>query len=178
MVSGKSLVLKQSLSALFISVSHMTKLPEITRVVNVRNQTSQASVTSSSPLRDCSCWFTNHRISGLPMRAKPKACQKDAKTNYLTSFFQCVETLFFCSMFLFANSQCSSMHFCACPARPSNHFSVSFLESGNFSVAPADFVTRTCCCTRPRDSCSVCIRVKPGLLDQEKSSVSPSQLVS
>ena len=44
-------VLKQSQSALFGSVSHIAILPDITRVVNVRRQTSQASVTSSSPIR-------------------------------------------------------------------------------------------------------------------------------
>ena len=58
-ISGKIGVLKHSQSALLRTVSHMTILPEFTREVDVRNQTSQASATSSKPFRDCSCQFVN-----------------------------------------------------------------------------------------------------------------------
>ena len=54
-ISCKIGILKQSQSAWFGSDSHMTTLPEITRVVKVRNETSSASVTGSRPLCDCSC---------------------------------------------------------------------------------------------------------------------------
>ena len=59
MVSSKIRVLKQPESALRCSVFHMTKLSLLTRVMHVRNQTSQASVTSSRLLRDCSCKFVH-----------------------------------------------------------------------------------------------------------------------
>ena len=38
------------------------------RAMSVRNQTSQASVTSPCPFRAHTRLFTDHRMSGLPMR--------------------------------------------------------------------------------------------------------------
>ena len=38
-------------------ISHVATLPVITRVMTVRNQTSQAFVTSSCPFCDCPCQF-------------------------------------------------------------------------------------------------------------------------
>ena len=58
-VSSKICVMKQPEPAVFCSVFHMTTLSLLTRVMHVRNQTSQASVTSSRPLRDCSCQFVH-----------------------------------------------------------------------------------------------------------------------
>ena len=56
-ISGKVRVLQQSQSALLCGISHMTTLLKATRVVFSRNQTSQASVTSSGPFCDRSCKF-------------------------------------------------------------------------------------------------------------------------
>ena len=56
-ISCRVRVLKQSQSALLCSGSHMTLLPVFTRVLKIWNQTSQAFVTSSDPLGDCSCTF-------------------------------------------------------------------------------------------------------------------------
>ena len=67
-------VLKQSQSALFCSVSHMTILFVITRVMNARDQTRlivcpQALVHF---VIDRASLFADHRISGRPIRAKYK----------------------------------------------------------------------------------------------------------
>ena len=58
-VSGKVCVRRQSQSAPVCSVSHTTILPVTTRAVNVRNQTSQESITSSRPLCDSSCYVAH-----------------------------------------------------------------------------------------------------------------------
>ena len=52
-------VLEQSHSTMLSRVSHMAILSVITRVMSVRNQTNQASVTSSGPLCDYSCKFVH-----------------------------------------------------------------------------------------------------------------------
>ena len=53
-VASKVWVLKQTQSAMLSRVSHMTTLSEIVRVMNVRNQPCQASVTCLSPFSDWS----------------------------------------------------------------------------------------------------------------------------
>ena len=44
---------------MFSTLSHVKVLPVATRVMNARNHTGQASVTSSGPFRDCSCQFVH-----------------------------------------------------------------------------------------------------------------------
>ena len=51
-------------------VSHLTILPVFACVMNVRDQTTQTFVTSSGPFCDRASLFTDHRISGLQIRAK------------------------------------------------------------------------------------------------------------
>ena len=58
-ISRKIGVLKQSQSALFGSITHMTILFVFTCVMNVRNQSIQAFVTCFSPFCDGSCKFVH-----------------------------------------------------------------------------------------------------------------------
>ena len=58
-ISSKIWVLKQSQSALFGSISHMTILSVFTCVMNVWNQSIQAFVTCFGPLSDWSCKFVH-----------------------------------------------------------------------------------------------------------------------
>ena len=64
-------VLRESQSALLGRISHMTILPERTRVMNVRNQPSkrlsQALVNCENA---CASLFSDHRKSVVPMRSK------------------------------------------------------------------------------------------------------------
>ena len=56
-ISCKIRVVKQSQPALLCCVSHIRILLVFTRVVYVKNQTSQAFVTSFGPFCNCSCKF-------------------------------------------------------------------------------------------------------------------------
>ena len=58
-ISRKIGVLKQSQSALFCSVTHITILPVFTCVMNVRYQSIQAFVTGFGPFGDRSCKFVH-----------------------------------------------------------------------------------------------------------------------
>ena len=70
-ISCKVRILEQSQSAFLCSISNMTRLLIIARVVDIRYQTSQASVTSFCPfVTSRASLSTDHRMSGLPMRAK------------------------------------------------------------------------------------------------------------
>ena len=66
-------VLKQSQSALFSSITHITILSVFTSMMNMWNQSIQAFVTRFGPfVIDRASLFTDHRISGRPIRAKYK----------------------------------------------------------------------------------------------------------
>ena len=56
-VPSKVSVLDQSQSTMLCRITHMALLSVITRVMNVRDHTSQAFVTSSGPFCDRSCQF-------------------------------------------------------------------------------------------------------------------------
>ena len=72
-ISYKIGVLKQSQSALFCGVSLMTILFVFTCVMNVRYQSTPAFVTDFGPiLLSIAQVYSDHRISGLPIRAKYK----------------------------------------------------------------------------------------------------------
>ena len=72
-ISREIRVLKQSQSALFSSISHITILFVFTRKMNLWNQSIQAFVTSFGPFCYGSCeLITDHRISGRPIFAKYK----------------------------------------------------------------------------------------------------------
>ena len=58
-ISRKIRVLKQSQSALFCSITHMTILFVFTCMMNVRNQSIQAFATSLGPFCDGSCEFVH-----------------------------------------------------------------------------------------------------------------------
>ena len=84
-ISCKIGVLKESQSALFSSITHTTILLLVfTCMMNVGDQTSQASVTSSCPLRDRSCkflhWPQNIRSSNT--------CQVQAFQNNMRAYFR------------------------------------------------------------------------------------------
>ena len=67
-------VLKQSQSALLSGISHMTILFVFTCMMNIRNQSIQALVTSfgSIVLWNARVLFTDHKISSRPILAKYK----------------------------------------------------------------------------------------------------------
>ena len=72
-ISRKIRVLKQSQSALFCSVTHITMLFVFIHVMNIWNQSIQAFVTSFGPFCDRSCKLIYwHKISCRPMRVKYK----------------------------------------------------------------------------------------------------------
>ena len=100
----------QSQSALLCCVSHMTVLFAFTSVMKVRDQTCQAK--SSGPLSDL---FTDHQMSGLPMRDKSGQfrticeqtfdnCPTDPMSSSLGwwSSRHGVATLFYCFFFFFS----------------------------------------------------------------------------
>ena len=73
-ISCKIGVLKQSQSALFGSVTHMTILFVFTCVMNIRNQSTSGVCHRlwSYFVMDRASLFTDQRISGLQIRAKHK----------------------------------------------------------------------------------------------------------
>ena len=98
--------------------------------------------------------LTDHRMSGRPIRAKCKHFKtiweqtSDNSPLFSNSSFliwwsskQGWETLYGCSVFLFANSQHRSTHFRACPSTSWDHaevFARSLSHPVNCSVAPAE----------------------------------------
>ena len=76
-------ILKQSQSALFCIDSHVTILPVTTHAIDVRNQTSQVSVTVSCPLRDCSGQVVHrpHNVKSADAH-QLKAFQSDLRANF------------------------------------------------------------------------------------------------
>ena len=111
-------------------ITHMAILSVVTRAVNVGNQTSQASETSSCPFCDCSCQFV-HRPKNVwsSTASHVQAFQDDLRADLwqmlplfpILPFFwidgrqdMTVETLYSCSIVLFANSQYRSAHVLPC----------------------------------------------------------------
>ena len=106
------------------------KLSVIMCVMNVRNQTSQAFVTSSCPFCNCSSKF----VYGPKNVRSTSSCQVQAFPDYLWAYlFSCrtvssssflklwsskhgFATLYNCSFFFFASSQHLSTQFWACPS--------------------------------------------------------------
>ena len=124
-ISRKIRVLKQSQSALFRSITHMTILSVFTCVMNVWNQTSLSFVASSCPSGDWSCQFVHgpqdvRSSNSCQVSAFQTICEHtfdNSPTDSSSSFLkwwsskQGLETLRNCSVFLFANSQYLSTHF-------------------------------------------------------------------
>ena len=94
-IHSKIGILEQSQSAMLCSISHMTILPEITRAVNIRNQTSQASVTSS--FHFCNCLF---QFAYQPQNVgSTNACQLQTFQDDLRADSWCGD-LYHCSIVL------------------------------------------------------------------------------
>ena len=122
----QSLNLEIAQSTMLSRISHMTFLAVITCEMIVGNKACHLSVTCLSPFR--ANLFTDHRMSGRPIRARYKhfkAMWEQTSDNSLYfpiplfliwwSSKQGPETLFCCSVFLFAISHSRSTHFRACP---------------------------------------------------------------
>ena len=112
-ISGKVRFLKRSQPALACSVSRMAMLLKFTCVMNVRNHSSQAFVTSSGPFGDCSCKFVYRPKNVKSINScKIQASQDTLRANFgfsptvsSTSFLkfwsskQKIETLYNCCLF-------------------------------------------------------------------------------
>ena len=134
----------------------MARLSIITRVMYVRYQTSQAFVTGSCPFFDCTYQlFTDHRMSGLPNRAKYKHCLIQILKAHFRQFSHRpispstkwwsprhgVQTLHSCWIFFFARSQYRSTHFFAWPSMSQDHaigYACDFPNRVNFTCSGRD----------------------------------------
>ena len=157
--SSKVWVLKQTQSVMLCRVSYMTILSEIVRVMNVRNQLCQASVTCLSPSCDSSrtSLLTDHRDVKSSNSCQVQAFLRQFVSKLLT-ILQLIQVLpykkkwsskqgawNFVQLRHFLVCQLRSIastHFGACPSMSWDHADclwVKFLATpGNFSVAPAE----------------------------------------
>ena len=130
-------------------ITHMTPSSLVIREMKKGYQTSFTSVTSLCPLFECSCsLFTDHRMSGLPMRASMDVLRADfrqfshrsqvfllnwwssTRCGNFTWLLDCV-----CQFAVLFNAfLCMSFYVVG----PRNHVCTIFSVSGNFSGAPAE----------------------------------------
>ena len=164
-----------SLQCCAVFLSHMTVLLEITGVMNVRNQTSQAFVTGSWSI----LWlfvpvclstieyqvYQSVPNSGISGRFRSKLL-KIGPTVFSSPFLKWwsskhgVQTFYNCSTVAFA---ISVMHFFACPSKSQNQatvFAWDFSQLSNFSVAPAEIRNSNNFCIRRWYVRSIDIRVE------------------
>ena len=130
-------------------------LSVITRVMIVRDQTSSAFVTNSSPLCDRSCKFVHGPENVKSTNADQIQAFQDSLRAHFGQFSNRLQFLFLevmvvenmglrlctnkCSVFLFASSHDLSTQIFACPSISYDHatvFARDFSHPGNCSVAP------------------------------------------
>ena len=127
--------------------------------MNGRDQTRQTFVTSFCPICDRTSLFTDHKISGLPIRAKYSHVKIYEQTvdnsptdpisstsNWWSSIHE-VATLHNCWEDLFTSSQYLSTHFFAWPSMSQDHEDIMHVSRfpealgfWNFSVPPAEIL--------------------------------------
>ena len=141
--------------------THMTILPVITHVVNVRNQASQASVTRSCPFCECTCHFEYRPQNvGSTNAYQLESFQDNLKANFFynsptvsnSSF--CIDgrrvmvwrprpiARVFC-LLIRDTVQRISLHVHPCRRDHAKRFEPCFSDCGNFSVDLQRFAIRT-----------------------------------
>ena len=144
-------------------VSHMPIRSVVTCLMNVGDQTIQAFVTSSCQCCDCSSKFVSQTKGQVCHFVPTTSILKNTICEHTLDKFptvscssflklwsskQRIETLYNCSVFLFANSH--QRTFFAYPSISYDHatvFAWLFSHSNNFQLRQQKFVIRTFFCT-------------------------------
>ena len=166
-VSSKVWVLEQSQSTMLRRITQMAKLSVITCVMKVRDQTSQAFVTSSC---DSSC--KNSQTASSSSLLKLWSSKRRVETIVqlvslcINQFTISSDTLFRMTFHVIRLSSCSCVRFL-----PPKLF---------FELLQEKFLIRTSSCIPQWYSRSICIRVEyiPSTHGQEMMSVLPDQSIS